>query len=455
VLSPISVYVGDALYLTEKTTFEVYGTFASPNLRLEAFIQSSPRLFPGERLKFIYRIYFKRDVELTRQDMPLFDAEGFKKIGDKQVRNYTKGVFQVQEIIQEVESVEPGKYNFPPSVLEGFFYKEDFFGQRRYEKPKLIAESDPLSITVLSFPENGRPDSFNGAVGEFTFDVSLKGDSKVRAGDKLELEVAISGSGNLSSVKLPLVSQQYEFKEHFRFSDLPSIGKTSSIFKYFVLDMRPLSATVKEIPSIEFSFFEPNQERYVTLKSNPISITVQPFLSYSEPVELVTGVVEFKTEEQKSDEELAPLLLGPIEIFGNFQLNRSSLHSGQSYEIKWALFLLPLSLIVLFAQLSLQKRREKRFYKASLVSSDTLFYQALKDKSLCLLEKSFVRLLLEKELVDNEKCSIANLPNLTLFNSIKELFTAFEVSRFAKEGVIEENTLFENAQQLFEKLKKE
>ena len=191
------------------------------------------------------------------------------------------------------------------------------------------------------------------------------------------------------------------------------------------------------------------------LKSTPIPITVLPFLSYSEPVELVTGTIESNIDYQKSDEEVVPIVLGPIEIFGNFHLNRSTLSSGKSYEIKWALFLLPVSLIVLFGQISLQKRRAKRVYKASLVSSDTLFYQALKEKSLCVLEKSFVRLLLEKKIVSSEKCSISNLPDITLCNSIKELFTAFEVSRFAKEGVLEENILFENAQQLFEKLKKE
>src|SRR5262249_12112481 len=53
-------------------------------------------------------------------------------------------------------------------------------------------------------------------------------------------------------------------------------GEESEGRKRLIFSLIPLTSFVKEIPSIEFSSFDPLSGKYVIRKSNPIPITVLP-----------------------------------------------------------------------------------------------------------------------------------------------------------------------------------
>src|SRR5262249_46630630 len=97
----------------------------------------------------------------------------------------------------------------------------------------------------------------------------------LNVGDKVVLSIEIGGKGQLATVPLPELCCQPGFSGVFKLSDLPpkeqSKGPTT---KQFVAELRLLSQSIKEIPPVEFAFFDPENKSYNTLHSKPIPIEI-------------------------------------------------------------------------------------------------------------------------------------------------------------------------------------
>ncbi len=117
-LPRISAKIGGESYYSLATSYEVTGAAATPNvnvstgasdavLTLRASVDGPLPLYPGQRARLVYRFYFKGDVELTSESLPLLDPKGFVRIGEKQITEFQQGGFNVQEIAQDVQTVEP------------------------------------------------------------------------------------------------------------------------------------------------------------------------------------------------------------------------------------------------------------------------------------------------------------------------------------------------------------
>jgi len=48
---------------------------------------------------------------------------------------------------------------------------EQFFGASAYEDINVTANSRPVTVEVLPLPEEGKPENFNGAVGNFQYKI--------------------------------------------------------------------------------------------------------------------------------------------------------------------------------------------------------------------------------------------------------------------------------------------
>ena len=64
-------------------------------------------------------------------------------------------------------------------------------------------------INVKNLPNQGKPDSFTGAVGEFEFDVILNKNS-LRATESFQAELKVKGSGNLKLFDLCRLSVNFK-----------------------------------------------------------------------------------------------------------------------------------------------------------------------------------------------------------------------------------------------------
>ena len=153
--------------------------------------------------------------------------------------------------------------------------RRDFFGNTIYTQTSKKVASRKRIIKVKNFPENGKPESFNGAVGNF--DISLNSSkSQLKATESFQLEFKVNGNGNLKLFSLPEIIvpsslEKYapEFKEKINTSLSGMNGEISNIYTIV-----PQYQGKYPIPPVEFSFFNPKTEQYVTLYSNESIVDV-------------------------------------------------------------------------------------------------------------------------------------------------------------------------------------
>lgn len=151
---------------------------------------------------------------------------------------------------------------------------DDFFDTYQTVKKRLSTKA--AKINVQSLPQ-GAPESFGGGVGDFTMRVNLNRDS-VKAHEAGALTVEIVGSGNLNLIETPKVELPADFEKYdVKTSNQYANGaKGLSGKKVFEFPFIPRSEGVFEIPPVEYSYYNVASGKYVTLKSEPISLKVLP-----------------------------------------------------------------------------------------------------------------------------------------------------------------------------------
>ncbi len=162
--------------------------------------------------------------------------------------------------------------------------RRDIFGRRLYEVVDKSFSSKTRTIDVKPLPEENKPASFTGAVGRYSFDVSVDKNSLL-AMESLQAEVKVSGQGNISLFELPeLVAPantevfEPEKKDNIRTNAFGMLGNKKNVYT-----LVPQQAGKQVLPSVEFSYFDPKRDEYITINSGAISIEVEPNASVSAP----------------------------------------------------------------------------------------------------------------------------------------------------------------------------
>lgn len=151
----------------------------------------------------------------------------------------------------------------------------DFFGEPVVRQEKKILRAEKRIINVKALPENGKPESFTGAVGSFDFKV-VPSKTTVSGGQAIELTLSSEGRGNLKLFQLPkaIVPAGLEAYDpaHSEDVDVPITGMQGRITdKYNIIAQKKGRYT---IAPIAFSYFDPGTGSYKTITSTPIEINV-------------------------------------------------------------------------------------------------------------------------------------------------------------------------------------
>ena len=158
---------------------------------------------------------------------------------------------------------------FNDPFFERFFQDDPFTTERR----PLNLASDPVALSVLPLPEEGKPPEFSGAVGTFSMQVSAA-PTEVNAGDPITVRITLSGTGNLGDASPPELASAEGFRTYEPHAS-KSEGGGSSIAKTFEQVLIPNDATVRAIPPVQFGYFDPQARRYHSVHSEPIALTVR------------------------------------------------------------------------------------------------------------------------------------------------------------------------------------
>ena len=151
------------------------------------------------------------------------------------------------------------------------FFSDPFgqFGERR----EVEVNSEPIAFEVKPLPANA-PASFSGAIGNFTMTTEAKPNS-VQVGDPITVTSTISGRGNFDRVNAPALEDEHGWHKYppsSKFKQDDEVGISGT--KTFEMVVSP-DEKKQSIPLLAFSYFDPVKERYMTLRSDPIAITVQ------------------------------------------------------------------------------------------------------------------------------------------------------------------------------------
>ncbi len=234
----------------------------------------------------VYRFEYRRRGQVleARWTPPEFPGLMESRDAETQQREYAMledGVrVSVQEVYIPLIAVQPGPQTIGPALLTVQLPDPDS-RQRRQSifgfSGGVIQETyatDPIDIAVRPLPAEGRPADFSGLVGHMALSVSVSED-RIRMGESVTQEVRITGTGQLTGLKLPMPEQDgfrvYDDAAEFSANVNEGRYRSAAVFRRALV---PEQAGVLVVPPVELTVFDPDEERYVTLRSEPITLDV-------------------------------------------------------------------------------------------------------------------------------------------------------------------------------------
>jgi hypothetical protein len=161
-------------------------------------------------------------------------------------------------------------FNMDDPFSDPFF--ADPFGHSM-ERQEIDVESKPVTLEVKALPPNAPPE-FSGAIGTFTMEADAKPKS-VQVGDPITVTANISGRGNFDRVSAPLPEDEHGWHKYppsANFKQDDDVGISG--VKKFETVLTP-NEPKKSVPPLVFSFFDPVNEKYVTLRSDAIPVKIE------------------------------------------------------------------------------------------------------------------------------------------------------------------------------------
>jgi len=181
----------------------------------------------------------------------------------------------------ETEIAAPGSGLFPRSLM-------------RFSESRAVTSND-LTFLVKPLPAEGRPPSFQGAVGSFELEVDAQ-PRELRVGDPLSVDIQIRGTGNFDSLTPPSVPESPGWRT-YPITRVQAQGgeETQSLsFAQVVIPMETHDA----LPSLELSFFDPESETYQTIRTPPIPLRMIPDpLAGARAASATLGQIGFQGEQ--------------------------------------------------------------------------------------------------------------------------------------------------------------
>ncbi|HPN69094.1 MAG TPA: BatD family protein, partial [Saprospiraceae bacterium] len=273
---PITIKVGggikvDPTITTDKDLF----------IRMEL----SPKLdqyYVGQQIVVKYVVYYNQDIQLNQ----IFDEPSFAHFFSQDINSqdnesattqingkmYNKAAIKIQAVFPQKEGVyDLGTFKARIGISNG----QDgggIFAIRDYRP--VVVESNALKLTIVPLPANP-PASFTGAVGDYSFSASID-KTTVAEKETIKLMVNIEGNGDSKLVNAPKFSfdpslEVYDAnKLHDNIEYNGQYQQHSSNYEYFVIPGKVGKYTL--IP--EFSYFNPESQKYVTIKGDEMPVNV-------------------------------------------------------------------------------------------------------------------------------------------------------------------------------------
>lgn len=256
--------------------------------------------YQGEVVPIKASLYIHRSTNLRRiglvevskddfaiQRFPQQSEQSLEMIGDQP--------YYVLTFRSSLTALKTGKLKVGPATMEILLdmplqmspgFPQSFF-QQMGEPRKVTVRSPDIAVTVLPLPSENQPANFSGAVGDFTMTANAS-PATLAVGDPITVEVSITGVGNFDALVAPTMTDTKGWKTYparrYITSGVPDASQSASMerqigFTQVIVPEKPLQV----VPPFELSFFSPTEKQYVTQRTQPIAIVVNPGKIAAEP----------------------------------------------------------------------------------------------------------------------------------------------------------------------------
>lgn len=265
-------------------------------------IPSKKSVYVGEQLVLTYKLYTKVPVSsVSISKMPSYAGFWTKDVTDnsggtlRQGSEYLNGIEYTTAEIQKIIVVpqRSGKLTLDPMTMECIaqvrsernnsrsmdpfeaFFNDPFFN-RNIVNVKKDLNSQSLTLEVKNLPETGKPQSFAGAVGNYSFKSEID-KTELSTNEGVTLTLTVSGAGNVELLQMPEPVFPPDFEVYdpkiSTSTDVTSQGLTGTKkAEYLVIPRRAGSFA---IPPVEFAYFDLSTGSYQTLQSEPYELSVK------------------------------------------------------------------------------------------------------------------------------------------------------------------------------------
>jgi hypothetical protein len=258
---------------------------------------SNSEPYQGEQVIISYKIYTRVDItNYTIDAFPSFQGFWSENLSSEQSSANTEELNGINYRVAEIRRVavfpqRAGELRIEPMTVDmnvrirrqqqqrrGSLIDEFFGGSPfdRFQTLRHSVRSNAITIQAKPLPVQNRPAGFNGIVGAYELSARLRPD-ELDVNNASNLLLTIEGTGNIRMLEPP----EIQFPRHLDVFD-PGIEDNVSTAsngisgrRTFDFLMIPRSAGMVEIPSINFSYFDPARSEYVVRSTQPLTLHVK------------------------------------------------------------------------------------------------------------------------------------------------------------------------------------
>jgi hypothetical protein len=268
----------------------------SKSLFIRAVVDKD-NVYQGQQLTLSYRIYTRVGI-VQSQVLKLPDLTGFwnedvKVSGQPapwRVETYKGLKYNVADIKQVILfpehagnlTIDPFEMAFVARIAaQAKDVIEQFFSGGSQDV-RYNTKSLPTVVHVKPLPSTGKPDSFAGAVGNFSIDATID-KNHLKANEALNYKIKVTGSGNIKLLKslstnFPIDFEKYDPKITDTVKEDVAGVSGTRFYNYLLIPRHQGDFT---IDPLKFSYFNPTTGRYVNLSTKSFKVKVDKGLNES------------------------------------------------------------------------------------------------------------------------------------------------------------------------------
>lgn len=250
---------------------------------------SKSKIYEQEAVVLTYKLYTLVNIRQLSGDMPELDGFHCQELNSKAQmslkyeryngRNYGTAIWRQYVLFPQ----KSGKMTIPSisfdAEVEVTNHNADpfdvfFGGGSLTQMLRKTLKTPEIEIDVKPLPSPA-PSNFSGSVGKFSMTASLTPE-QLDANDAASMRIIVSGQGNMKLMKAPVVDAPKDFevytpKETDKTSNTAAGAKGNVVFDYVIV---PRHGGKYSIPPVEYVYFNPETEKYVTLRTDSFHLAV-------------------------------------------------------------------------------------------------------------------------------------------------------------------------------------